>query len=86
MARTKYKPPTVPTKPPRYPALPVGTLVKPGISFLAYHWLKVVEDGGGDREHRITIGRTEPEREFETYQIRRDRITTKQEFDARRGR
>lgn len=60
------------------PILPHGTLVKPQVSGLLFHWLQVLHDPGpaSDRKRRIVLARTEPERRNERLLLRRDRVHT----------
>ena len=59
-----------------YPVLAPGTLVKPMIHGLLFHWLKVVEDPGPAHHPKriITLARTELERADQHIKLRRDRI------------
>jgi hypothetical protein len=59
-----------------YPVLAPGTLVKPQVSGLRFHWLRVVEDPGPAHHPRriIELCRTEPERADQRVRVRRDRV------------
>jgi hypothetical protein len=59
-----------------YPVLAPGTLVKPQIRGLTFHWLRVVEDPGPEHlpKRVVTLARTEPERADQWLKVRRDRV------------
>src|SRR5262245_45808976 len=61
-----------------YPVLPSGSLVKPQVRGLNFHWLRVVNDPGpADNPCRIIeLARTEPNRADQRIQLRRDRVHT----------
>jgi hypothetical protein len=61
-----------------YPLLPTGTLVKPQVRGLNFHWLRVVDDPGPAHHPRriIELQRTEPERADQRVRVRRDRVHT----------
>ena len=60
------------------PVLEHGTLVKPQVSGLLFHWLQVLHDPGPESDHRrrIVLARTEPSRSNERLLLRRDRVHT----------
>ena len=59
-----------------YPVLAPGTLVKPQVRGLTFHWLRVVEDPGPEHlpKRVVTLARTEPERADQWLKVRRDRV------------
>ena len=59
-----------------YPVLTPGTLVKPQVRGLTFHWLRVIEDPGPEHHPKriITLARTEPERANQWLKVRRDRV------------
>jgi hypothetical protein len=59
-----------------YPILPPGTLVKPQVRGLNFHWLRVIDDPGPANLARrvVTLARTEPERSDQHVRLRRDRV------------
>jgi hypothetical protein len=61
-----------------YPLLAPGTLVKPQVRGLNFHWLRVVEDPGPAHHPRriIELQRTEPQRADQRVRVRRDRVHT----------
>jgi hypothetical protein len=64
-----------------YGLLAPGTIVRPDIKWLRYHWLEVASDPGplSDTQRMITIKRREPDRDDEVYRVRRDRVRVQQE-------
>jgi hypothetical protein len=59
-----------------YPVLPPGTLVKPQVRGLTFHWLRVVDDPGPEHlpKRVIVLARTEPERSDQWVRVCRDRV------------